>query len=150
MRASVIQTWQGAEVIVPNGDLISNEVTNWTFSDDRRRIELPVGVAYGTDPEIVLELLVRVARGHAEVLEEPAPVALFLGFGESALNFELRAWTSADHLQVSSELAVAINRGLRDAAIEIPFPQRDLHLRSVSPDALSLDMKPREAGDDDR
>jgi potassium-dependent mechanosensitive channel len=132
IRASIVRTWQGAEVIVPNANLISSEVINWTLSDDRRRMEIPVGVAYGTAPEVVLELLLGVARAHPEVLDDPEPVALFTGFGDSSLDFELRAWTTGDIVIIPSELRVAINRKLAEAGIEIPFPQRDLHLRSVA------------------
>jgi small-conductance mechanosensitive channel len=135
IRASIVRTWQGAEVIVPNANLISSEVINWTLSDDRRRMEIPVGVAYGTAPEVVLELLLGVARAHPEVLDDPEPVALFTGFGDSSLDFELRAWTIGDIVVIPSELRVAINRALAEAGIEIPFPQRDLHLRSVAPGA---------------
>ena len=135
IRASVVRTWQGAEVIVPNANLISSEVINWTLSDDRRRMEIPVGVAYGTEPEVVLELLLGVARAHTEVLDDPEPVALFTGFGDSSLGFELRAWTTGDIVVIPSELRVAINRKLAAAGIEIPFPQRDLHLRSVAREA---------------
>lgn len=140
MRASVVRTFQGAEVIVPNANLISAEVVNWTLSDERRRMELPVGVAYGTDPTRVIDLLVETTMEHPEVLDDPAPAALFLGFGDSSLDFQVRAWTRDDFVRVSSELLVAVNDALVDAGIEIPFPQRDLHLRSVDggvADALS-------------
>jgi potassium-dependent mechanosensitive channel len=132
IRASTVRTWDGAEVIVPNGDFITNQVRNWTLSDRLRRLEIPVGVAYGTDPERVLALLTDSAAKHPAVLKEPPPCAFFVGFGDSSLNFELRAWTDrADQwFAVRSELAVAIHAALRDANIEIPFPQRDLHLRS--------------------
>jgi small-conductance mechanosensitive channel len=138
IRSSTIRTAQGAEVIVPNADLISNRVVNWTFSDRRRRIEVKVGVAYGTDPERVLALLEGVARGHPDVLEEPAPQALFIGFGESSLDFELYAWSAAFDTAGStqSELAIGVNRALGEAGIEIPFPQRDLHLRTADAKAL--------------
>jgi len=116
---------------------------------NERRVDLGVGVAYGTDPEQVLALLVEVARGQPDLLDEPAPVALFMGFGDSALTFELRAWTGnlEDRLQTRSALAVAVNRALAEAGIEIPFPQRDLHLRSVEPAAAALPLPPgRKAG----
>jgi small-conductance mechanosensitive channel len=135
IRASIVRTWQGAEVIVPNADLISSQVINWTLSDDRRRMEIPVGVAYGTDPEQVLDILLRVARSHDEVLADPEPVAIFTGFGDSSLNFELRAWTVGDIVVIPSQLRVAAHRALSEAGIEIPFPQRDLHLRSVDSEA---------------
>jgi small-conductance mechanosensitive channel len=137
IRASTVRTWQGAEVIIPNSSLISEQVTNWTLSDRERRIDIPVGVAYGTDPEQVLEILTGVAREHSEILETPPPMALFRGFGDSSLDFELRAWThrAIGWVAIQSELAVAINAAFRDAGITIPFPQRDLHLRSVSSDS---------------
>ncbi|MBW2269326.1 MAG: mechanosensitive ion channel [Deltaproteobacteria bacterium] len=137
IRASVIRTWEGAEVIVPNGQLISDAVTNWTLSDRRRRVEVDVGVEYGTDAQRVLDLLVEVAREHSGVLADPKPMALFLGFGDSSLDFRLRAWIDEfdQGFAVRSALAVAIQRALADADISVPFPQRDLHLRTVSPDA---------------
>jgi small-conductance mechanosensitive channel len=145
IRASIIHTWQGAEVIVPNADLISSQVTNWTLSDEVRRVEITVGVAYGTDPETVLELLLGVARAHPGVLEDPEPVAVFVGFGASSLDFELRAWTTDDIVRIPSDLRVGINRSLAEAGIEIPFPQRDLHLRSVSGDAAGRLHGPEKA-----
>jgi small-conductance mechanosensitive channel len=135
MRASVVRTFQGAEVIVPNANLISAEVINWTLSDDRRRMDLPIGVAYGTDPQTVLDLLLGVANEHPDVVDDPASEALFLGFGDSSLDFQLRAWTHADFVRVSSELRVEMHAAIRAAGIEIPFPQRDLHLRSVAHEA---------------
>ncbi len=131
MRASIIRTWQGAEVIVPNANLISSEVINWTLSDESHRMEISVGVAYGTDPQTVIDLLVSVAEGHPDVFRDPEPVALFLGFGESSLDFELRAWSGGEFVRVASDLRVAVYTALVNAGIEIPFPQRDVHLRSA-------------------
>jgi small-conductance mechanosensitive channel len=138
IRSSTVRTWQGAEVIIPNSGLISDQVINWTLSDRERRIDIPVGVAYGTDPERVLEILTRVAQEHSDILESPAPMALFRGFGDSSLDFELRAWThrAVGWVAIQSELAVAINSAFRDAGITIPFPQRDLHLQSMSSDLV--------------
>jgi len=126
---------EGAEVIVPNATLVGERVINWTLSDRMRRIDLPVGVAYATPPEQVLELLTRVARAHAGVVAEPAPQALFLGFGDSALKFELRAWTAhfEDWLRIRSELGVAVYAALSEAKIEIPFPQQDVRIRRDDP-----------------
>ncbi len=136
IRASIVKTWEGAEVIVPNGNLISTEVVNWTLSDQIRRVDVAVGTKYGTDPERVLELLLEVAEKHPNVLSDPSSSALFLGFGDSSLDFSLRAWTGFENYRnVRSELNVEVNRALADAGIEIPFPQRDLHLRSVDPEA---------------
>jgi small-conductance mechanosensitive channel len=133
LRSSTLRSWQGAEVIVPNANLISDQVTNWTLSDRQRRIELRVGVAYGTDPERVLALLLDVARSHPSVLDAPEPSALFLGFGDSALDFELRAWTGLGErfMAIRSDLAVGVNRAFNEAGITIPFPQRDLHVKSI-------------------
>lgn len=134
IRSSAVRTPQGAEIIVPNASFISDTVTNWTLSDRLRRIDVSVGVAYGTDPEQVLEILLRVAADHPLVLTEPPPAALFVRFGDSALEFELRAWTSRfdEWVRIRSELNVAVNAALREARIGIPFPQRDVHLDSAA------------------
>jgi potassium efflux system protein len=136
MRASVVRSWNGSEVVVPNADLISGAVINWTLSDRLCRIEVPVGVAYGTDPERVIALLLEVPRSIDRFLAEPPPQALFKGFGDSSLDFLVRAWTDEGYERMAaltSELALGIHRTLQDAGIAIPFPQRDLHIASVSP-----------------
>jgi small-conductance mechanosensitive channel len=137
LRATVLRTVQGSEVIVPNADLITKEVTNWTLSDLLRRVEINVGVAYGTDPQRVIALLTAAARGHEAVLPQPAPVVLFQRFGESSLDFALRFWTIGDDrwLTVESEVRVAVWRALGEAGISIPFPRRDLHIVSAEPAA---------------
>jgi small-conductance mechanosensitive channel len=131
IRSTTVHTWRGAEVLVPNATLISGNLTNWTLSDRTRRLELPIGVAYGTDPQRVIALLTETAAGVAGILAKPAPVALFVGFGDSSLNFEVRAWT--DHFEewaaIRSQLAVSVNNLLKAEGIEIPFPQRDVNLR---------------------
>ncbi|NGP53018.1 mechanosensitive ion channel domain-containing protein [Thioalkalivibrio sp. XN8] len=139
VRSSTVRTFDGAEVIVPNANLIANEVTNWTLSDQRRRIEILVGVAYGTNPHQVLELLLEVVRRSPNLLEDPAPNALFLGFGDSSLDFSLRAWTDNfdEYLSTKSKLTLAVHDAIYAAGIEIPFPQRDLHLRSVDSAAVA-------------
>jgi potassium efflux system protein len=133
IRASVIKTYDGSEVIVPNGNLISNELINWTLSDQRRRGEIRMGVAYGTDPQKVLDLLLEAAGSNERVLEDPKPWAIFLGFGESSLDFRLLFWIAeADtRLGIQSEVTIKINHMIKEAGIQIPFPQRDLHLRSA-------------------
>jgi small-conductance mechanosensitive channel len=132
IRASKVRTFDGADVIVPNGDFISARVTNWTYADQKRRIILPVGVAYGTKPRRVIELLEEVARSHPQVVHDPEPVVLFRGFGDSSLDFEVRAFTEGDWLAVMSDLAVTTSEALEAAGITIPFPQRDLHLRNLA------------------
>jgi len=146
-RSSTVRTFDGAEVIVPNATLITDPVTNWTLSDRRRRLDLEVGVAYGTDPEVVLELLEGIATAHEAVLDSPKPEALFLEFGDSSLNFRMRVWIPRfeEGFSIRSQLTVGINAALRDAGITIPFPQRDLHVRSVESDVVrSLDGRDRE------
>ena len=138
IRASTIRTFDGAEVIVPNGDLISGRVINWTLAARQQRVTIPLGVAYGTDPNQVLGILRKVADANEKVFKSPPPLALFRGFGESSLDFELRIFMDpSDVLDVPSEVHVAINDALKEAGIEIPFPQRDLHLRGV-PDGFAL------------
>ncbi len=138
IRSSTVKTWQGAEIIVPNGSLISSEVINWTLSDRRRRLFVPVGVAYGTDPEQVIALLEKTAGEHPEALDTPPPQALFRNFGESSLDFEVRITIPeyGDWVRIQSEIYLAVHSALKQAGIEIPFPQRDLHLRSVAADAF--------------
>ena len=139
IRASVIRTFDGAEVIVPNGMLISDKVTNWTLSDRRRRIDLDVGVEYGTPAQRVIDLLVGVAKANPKVIPDPEPRAFFENFGDSSLDFKLRAWFDADSSTtthtIRSEIAVAVQQALDDAGIGVPFPQRDLRLISVPPNA---------------
>jgi small-conductance mechanosensitive channel len=139
IRSSTIRTFDGAEVIVPNANLISNEVTNWTLTDRRRRIQIMVGVAYGTDPNKVLDILKKTINNREDILDSPEPLILFREFGESSLNFDLRFWTSdtSSWLELQSSVNVEINNAFKKAGIEIPFPQRDLHLRSVDKSVIS-------------
>ncbi len=141
VRSSTLQTPQGAEVIIPNANFISGKVVNWTLSESMRRAELAVGVAYGTDPKLVLQFLLDAANKHESVLTTPQPMAYFVGFGDSALNFELHFWVMQDSnwIRVRSEIAMTVMRSLEEAGIEIPFPQRDLHLRSVPEGAAAAE-----------
>jgi potassium-dependent mechanosensitive channel len=136
IRASVVRTFSGAEIIVPNAQLVTDRVTNWTLSDRQRRIDLPVGVSYSAHPKKVMEMLEAVARAHPHVLRQPAPQAFFAGFGDSSINFELRAWT--DHFeqwfQIRSELATAVFDAGHAAGFSFPFPQREVTLRFPSPE----------------
>jgi small-conductance mechanosensitive channel len=139
LRATVIQTYDSAEIVVPNSDLITNRVTNWTLTGRRVRLRVPVGVAYGSNVTRVVALMLQCATENARVLRTPAPQVLFLQFGDSSLNFELRAWVAEFdiHLEVKSELNMAIDKLFQQHGIEIPFPQRDLHLRSVDTPAVA-------------
>jgi small-conductance mechanosensitive channel len=134
VRASTIRTYDGSEVIVPNGNLISNELTNWTLTDRVRRREVKVGVAYGSNPHDVMELLYKVAERNENVLPFPKPWPLFEGFGDSSLNFRILFWVNFDQgLTIQSEVAMAIYDALDEAGIQIPFPQTDLHVKSFDP-----------------
>jgi small-conductance mechanosensitive channel len=139
-RSSTIRTWVGAEVIVPNGRLTSERVTNWTLTDRKRRVDLKLGVAYASDPARALSALCEAAKTYPKALAEPAALALCTGFRDSALNFELRVWTanSEDSDVVLSELAVAVHAALAAAKIEIAFPQRDIHIHNAEGEQLDL------------
>jgi small-conductance mechanosensitive channel len=137
IRSSTILTAQGAEIIVPNSSFVSNRVTNWTLTEAERRVELAVGVAYGSDLKLVTQLLYQAAATHESVLTKPTPVAYFKEFGDSSLNFELQFWVKIESnwVRVRSEVSMVVVMSLEKAGIEIPFPQRDLRLRSVNPPA---------------
>ena len=134
VRATLVRTADGAEVFVPNSLLIAQAVTNWTYSDLRRRIVLPVRVAYGATPQRVTELLTAVGARHPQVSGEPAAAAVFMGFGENSLDFELRAWTDrfGDAETIQSQLADSVYAALNEARIELPVPRRDVRLRQVA------------------
>jgi potassium-dependent mechanosensitive channel len=132
-RATVITDWENKEVLIPNKAFITERVTNWTLSSQTTRLRLKVGVAYGTDPARAQEVLAEVVRANPDVLADPAPTVFFMGFGDSSLDFEIRAFVSetAKRLRVTHELNTAIAGALAAAGIEIPFPQRDIHIRSA-------------------
>ncbi|MGI9087192.1 MAG: mechanosensitive ion channel family protein [Chthoniobacterales bacterium] len=132
-RSTVIVTNDNISMIVPNSKFIDSTVTNWTFGDPRVRFRVPVGVAYGSDVEKVREALIAAGTEHPKALEDPAPSVFFTGFGDSSLDFELVVWStemSYRPRRFKSDLNFLIEKKLREAEIEIPFPQRDLHIRS--------------------
>ena len=144
IRSTQIQTFDRADVIVPNSELISQQVTNWMLYDTQGRARVPVGVAYGSDTQKVKTVLEKIAQEHPSVITDgsyPEPRVLFLGFGDSSLNFELRCFIRNidSRLQVISDLNFAIDAAFRAEGIEIPFPQRDLHLRTLPPGYRSGD-----------
>jgi small-conductance mechanosensitive channel len=144
LRASRIRTVDGAEVMVPNANLISTEVTNWTLSDRTRRIEIIVGVDYDSEPRRVLEVLREAVIGQPGLLSQPAPLVLFKNFAASALEFSVSVWTADidDRLEVESEARLRIFSALREAGISIPFPQLDLHVREASPELRDPSHRP--------
>ena len=136
IRSTEIQTFDRADVIVPNSELIASQVTNWMLHDTRGRARIPVGVAYGSDTQKVKAILEQVAADHPRVVNDgsaPKPKVLFRGFGESSLDFELRCFINDidERLQVVSDLNFAIDAAFRENGVEIPFPQRDLHVRDL-------------------
>jgi small-conductance mechanosensitive channel len=135
-RSTWVKTNDNVVIIIPNSEFINNRVTNWTVNDRKVRFNIPLGVSYGSDPERVREVLLEVAGRHPDVLKDPGPQILFKGFGDSSLDFDLRVWTTTrvqTPLPLASELYFSIFRAFKESGIEIPFPQRDLHLKSVSP-----------------
>ncbi|HEY6903713.1 MAG TPA: mechanosensitive ion channel domain-containing protein [Candidatus Acidoferrales bacterium] len=140
-RSTWIQTNDNVVIIVPNSEFINQRVINWTANDRQVRICMPVGVGYGSDPKEVREILSRIATQHPDVLAEPAPEIILLDFGDSSLDFELRVWTVRQvqtPQRLKSDLYFAIFETFREKGIEIPFPQRDLHLKSISPQVSAV------------
>lgn len=140
IRATTITDWDRKELIVPNKTFITDQLVNWTLNDPVLRVVVPVGIAYGSDTELARRLLLEIAEANPRALADPPPQVWFLGFGDSSLNFEMRVFVSglAELLPVTHELHVAIDAGFREHRVEIAFPQRDLHLRSLDPQILEL------------
>ena len=132
-RSTWIRTNDNVVIIVPNSDFINNSVTNWTANDPTVRISVPVGVSYDSDPVAVRELLLQAAENNPDVLQTPAPDVIFTDYGDNSINFSLRIWTSSrahTPLVLKSDLYFALFKLFGEHGIELPFPQRDLHLRS--------------------
>ena len=139
-RSTWVQTNDNVVIILPNSEFINKPVTNWTANDRQVRISLDVGVAYGTDPEKVRNVLLQVADRQAGVLKEPPPEVLFMAFGDSSLNFRLRVWTITQvqyPARLKSDLNFDMAQAFQENAIEVPFPQRDLHIKSVAADVVA-------------
>ncbi len=140
IRATWITGFDRKELVVPNKEFVTSRLVNWSLSDSVLRIQVPVGIAYGSDTNKAIAVLRRVAAENPNVLKEPEPQVLFLGFGESSLDFELRVFSPdvAHLLPIRHELHVAIDDAFRSEGIEIAFPQRDLHVRSLPPGGAPL------------
>jgi len=138
IRATTIVTNDNIAVIVPNSEFISSTVVNWSFTDKIVRFKFEVGVSYASDPYLVKKLLLAVADNHSGVLKTPAPSVIFDAFGDSSLNFTLYAWTEDYYNRpraLKSEINFAIWDSFKESKIEIPFPQRDVHIYN-KPEAL--------------
>lgn len=131
IRATLIETLDHAEIIVPNGDLLGGKLTNWTLTTSRNRITISAGASYNADPKKVLQILDKVAKSHSEVLDFPAPSVIFTGFGDSSIDFEIRCWVDTIYRRVviASEIRTLIFAEFEKNGIEIPFPQRDIHIK---------------------
>ncbi|MFP4686711.1 MAG: mechanosensitive ion channel family protein [bacterium] len=129
LRSTRVSTLDNIDIIIPNSTFVEENVINWSHGEEKIRLRVPVGVAYGTDARLLEELLLEVAADHPKVLEDPAPSVLFREFGDSSLNFELRVWLSSPRLRprTGSELNYSIYETLNENGIEIPFPQLDVH-----------------------
>lgn len=132
IRATTIVDWDNREILVPNKSFITEHVVNWTLSDPVTRLVMKVGIAYGSDTTLAHKLMMEVVKKNPMVLDNPAPTVFFLGFGDSSLDFEVRIFVSelTKRMLVMHELHMTINRVFEEHKIEIPFPQRDLHIRS--------------------
>lgn len=135
MRSTTILSLNNIAIIVPNSEFVSSRVTNWSHGDPKIRLDIRVGVSYGSDLETVIRSLQEVADEHPGVLKVPEPDVLLDGFGDSSWNMRLRVWISNPkrHYVIRSEINCAIVGKFREYGVEIPFPQRDLHLRSPLP-----------------
>jgi small-conductance mechanosensitive channel len=132
VRATVVQTFDNASVIIPNSEFISQQVTNWSFKDKRMRRNLEIGVAYGSDIDLVQKTLLDIVQQTSEVLKFPRPEVIFVDHGDSALIFRLRFWVDVDdYWTAASQIRCDIDRRFRELNIEIAFPQRDLHIRTL-------------------
>jgi len=130
MRTSRILTRDNIEMIVPNSKFISEKVVNWSYNDAKTRFFIKIGVAYGSDINLVKNILLEIAAKHTEILKEPLPRVFFRDFGDSSLNFELAFWTanSLENEVIKSDLRFELNQRFIENNIQIPFPQRDIHL----------------------
>ena len=133
VRATEIRTFQQSSVIIPNSELLSSALVNWTHKDAMARVEIPVGVSYGADVDLVRDTLIEVAASHPEVMPEPEPFVLFTAFGGSSLDFELRCFVpqAGRRVRIATAMRFEIVRLFRERGIEIPFPQRDVHVRGL-------------------
>ena len=144
VRSTEIETFDRASILVPNSELISSSVTNWTHKNKLGRVTVAVGVAYHEDPDKILEILSGIPKKVDIILNYPEALVLFTGFGDSSLDFEIRAFIAdvSNSLKARTAIRLEIFKAFREAGVEIPFPQRDLHLRSVDGELVDTMRKP--------
>ena len=140
VRSSKVSTFDGADVVVPNNNLVSNDLINWTLSSNLKRTEILIGTSYDSDPNQVLEVLLECANNHPDLAKDPAPNALFSDFGDNSLNFRLRFWTHFSlSLQTKSDISIAIYNKFKEYSIEIPFPQQDVYIKDFPKPEIDKD-----------
>jgi potassium efflux system protein len=144
IRATTIRDWDNKELLIPNKEIITGRLLNWSLSDTRLRVSVPVGVAYGSDVELALKILNDTVSDEARIMVDPAPSIIFSGFGESSLDLVCRFYIdNIDHLwPVKTDLHLEIYRRFEAAGIVIAFPQRDIHLDSEQPLRIAIDPRP--------
>ncbi len=143
IRATTITDFDNKELVIPNKSFVTDPLINWTLSDPITRVVINVGIAYGSDTLKAHKIMTGVIKAHPEVLDEPKPTVFFTGFGDSSLDFQIRVFVSEriKRMPLVHDIHMALDQALSQAGIEIPFPQRDLHLRSVDPDVVFRGQK---------
>jgi potassium efflux system protein len=147
IRATTIRNWDRKELLVPNKEFVTGRLLNWSLSDQMTRVVVVAGVAYGSDVDKALALMREAAEEHEHVLDDPAPILSFEGFGDNSLTLILRAYLSSIDYRIATitDLHKAINRKFADAGIVIAFPQRDLHLDAARPLQVELWQRPNDS-----
>ncbi len=140
IRATTLVDWDNRELIIPNTTFLTQTLNNWTLSDSITRIVIRVGIAYGSDTEAALAMMKEVAASHPDVMSDPASSVLFIEFGDSSLNFDIRVYVEdrSRRMTVMHDLHMRLDKAFREAGVEIAFPQRDLHVRSIDPKVVEL------------
>lgn len=138
IRSSIVTTWDGADVVIPNGDLMNQHLTNWTMGNNRKRFEIPVGVAYGTDLAFTQHLLMQLMLSDDRIMKNPEPIVLLTQFNNSSIDFVVKFWVHHYDmgLDMKSDLIIAINNAFKENNIEIPFPQNDIHIKTTSEESV--------------
>jgi small-conductance mechanosensitive channel len=137
-RSSILSTWDGAEVIIPNGDLLNAHLINWTMGNPRRRVDIVVGVSYGTDLQLATQIVTDLLKRDDRIYKYPAPIVLVTDFNHSSIDLKAQFWVHhiLDMWPIKSDMIVAIDVAFKENGIVIPFPQHDLHIYSNLPEIV--------------